>query len=123
VRREESTRAETRIENRYAILGAVAKPGNFVYEKTTVRLALELAGGLLKTADRGRIAVRRGFLTDPVNSQSMMFDYRKVLDGKAPDMELLPGDVIEVPAGSPKRGFFDKLLGGAKKLIAPALPF
>jgi hypothetical protein len=123
VQKDEPVRVEAKPEFRYAILGAVGRPGSFQFERMSVRMAIEAAGGLLKSADKGKIVVRRGLLKDPANSQPIQYDFKRVVDGKAPDMELLPGDVIEVPTGSPKRGFFDKLFTGARRIIAPALPF
>src|SRR5689334_836511 len=78
-----------------AVLGKVARPGNFSYRQTTVSGALVSAGGIAKDGDPTRVRIRRGFLLNPAKARDLQFNYERVKKLEEPDMPLSPGDVIE----------------------------
>lgn len=82
-------------------LGEVAKPGALAFksnERITVLTAIAHAGGLTDRAS-SRILVKRGAHID--GPQEITADYKKILAGKEPDVDLRQGDVIVV-----KESFF-----------------
>lgn len=105
---------------RFSIVGAVGQPGTFAYQENLSLKAVILAvGGLTKEADPCKIVVMRGMLTDPAAAQAIEYDYGKVVKGEHPDLTLLPGDVVQVPARGKKRGLFDQIGNGLKRLLPP----
>jgi protein involved in polysaccharide export with SLBB domain len=66
-------------------------------ERITLLAAIAHAGGLTDRA--GRILVKRADRTD--GPGELTVDYKRILAGTAPDVELRPGDVIVV-----KESFF-----------------
>lgn len=117
---------------RIAVLGKVNEPGPFVYRPATIGEAICSAGGLTKDAEPKRILVRRGYLIDPPTSTSFEVDYERISSGKAADVAIRPGDVIEVRKRGSKTffGFFTGavskvarlLTTSAKPLITAAIP-
>jgi polysaccharide export outer membrane protein len=82
-------------------LGEVARPGALAFksnERITVLTAIAHAGGLTDRAS-GRILVKRGGHTD--GPAEITADYKKILAGREPDVDLRQGDVIVV-----KESFF-----------------
>ncbi len=82
-------------------LGEVAKPGALAFksnERITVLAAIAHAGGLTDRAS-SRILIKRAVNAD--GPAEINVDYKKILAGKEPDVELRPGDVIVV-----KESFF-----------------
>jgi protein involved in polysaccharide export with SLBB domain len=71
------------------VLGHVEKPGSFTWRKG-MRLseAIASAGSFAKFAKKSAIRIVRN------GRESILVDYDEVLDGKVPDPELQPGDVI-----------------------------
>jgi polysaccharide export outer membrane protein len=82
-------------------LGEVAKPGALAFksnERITVLTAIAHAGGLTDRAS-SRILIKRAVNAD--GPSELDVDYKKILAGKQPDVDLRPGDVIVV-----KESFF-----------------
>jgi polysaccharide export outer membrane protein len=81
-------------------LGEVARPGALVFksdERITILAAIAHAGGLSDRA-ANRILIKRAGGSGP---PEITVDYKKILAGKEPDVELRQGDVIVV-----KESFF-----------------
>lgn len=81
-------------------LGEVEKPGALAFksnERITVLSAIAQAGGLTDRAS-DKIRIRR---LGAAQGQEILIDYKKVVAGKEPDVELKQGDVIVV-----KESFF-----------------
>ena len=82
-------------------LGEVARPGALTFkssERITVLTAIAHAGDLTNRAS-SRILIKRAGSTD--GATEITVDYKKILAGKEPDVELRHGDVIRV-----KESFF-----------------
>lgn len=82
-------------------LGEVARPGALTFkssERITVLTAIAHAGDLTDRAS-SRILIKRAGITD--GPAELTVDYKKILAGKEPDVELRHGDVIRV-----KESFF-----------------
>lgn len=78
-----------------SVLGQVSKPGTFSYQdQLSLVEAITLAGGLDKLADAGRVKITR-----LKEGQELHFvvALNRILDGRAPNLELRPGDVVFVP--------------------------
>jgi polysaccharide export outer membrane protein len=77
------------------ILGAVLQPrSERMRGSMTVVQAIALAGGSVQGACLPNVAILRGSLSNP---QIAIVDVKSVLKGKAPDVRLLPGDIVYVP--------------------------
>ena len=77
------------------VLGAVGQPQRVAYSPDlTVARAIASAYGTLPDAYTPHVAVVRGSLTQP---QITIVNYRKVIRGQAPDMQLQPHDIVYVP--------------------------
>ena len=77
------------------VLGAVTQARPVPYmEGMTVVGAVASAFGTLKEAHLSQVAVVRGSLVEP---QVTIVDYRKVIRGEAPDILLMPEDIVYVP--------------------------
>jgi len=77
------------------LLGKVSKPGEYrVKSQLTVLQALAMAGGFTAYANERGVKILRH-----QGGQDLMlsFDYREVMQGKAPDPRLQPGDRLLVP--------------------------
>lgn len=77
------------------VFGKVRKPGTFNYESSmTIVQAITLAGGLSESAapDRTRVTRREGGRERRYN-----VSISAILDGKAPNFPLQPGDIVFVP--------------------------
>ncbi len=87
------------------VMGDVNKPGGFVldyHEKITVLRALALSAGMQRTAAPKNARILRR----PANGgekKEIVFDLRKVLDGKQPDVDLMTDDILFVPSSLAKR--------------------
>jgi polysaccharide biosynthesis/export protein len=82
-------------------LGEVARPGALVFksnERITILTAIAHAGGLTDRASN-RILIKRAARTE--GPAEVTVDFKKILAGKEPDVELRQGDVIVV-----KESFF-----------------
>ncbi|MFL6203009.1 MAG: polysaccharide biosynthesis/export family protein [Thermoanaerobaculia bacterium] len=83
------------------VLGEVAQPGALTFKSTeriTVLTAVARAGGLTDRASR-KILVRREDASG--KSQEIQVDYKRLVAGKDPDIQLRAGDVVVV-----KESFF-----------------
>jgi len=79
---------------RVFVTGAVGRPGAFPLNgRVTVLQALALAGGFTEFADREHVEIIR---PDEARSDRLRFNYKTVVEGKAPDVALKPGDTIVV---------------------------
>ncbi len=77
------------------IQGQVQSPGTYpISGKTTLVQAIALAGGFGQFAATGRIAILRAA---PSGTQRIVVNYDRVVDGRALDVVLRPGDTIIVP--------------------------
>jgi protein involved in polysaccharide export with SLBB domain len=84
--------------NRFAIMGAVAAPVTTDYTKPVMlSQAIVDVGGFRPEADRKSVILFRNMLRDPAHPQPVQIDYDKIASGKAPDIPLQPGDVVQVP--------------------------
>jgi len=82
----------------YLIFGKVAKPGEYELGKpTTVLEAIATSGGFLEFAKASKVYIIRR--QDGAPSETLHFDYKKVIKGKNPEqnVELKNGDTIVVP--------------------------
>jgi protein involved in polysaccharide export with SLBB domain len=83
-------------------LGEVAKPGALIFKSTeriTLLSAISRAGGLTDRAAKKILIKRAATATAP--AAEIEVDYKRILAGKAPDVELRQGDVIVI-----KESFF-----------------
>jgi polysaccharide biosynthesis/export protein len=77
------------------VLGAVGAPKPVIYhDNLTVVGAISGALGTLKDAYLSHVAIVRGSLTDP---QIAIVDYKDIVQGRAPDVRVQPGDIVYVP--------------------------
>ncbi len=84
-------------------LGEIATPGPVSFrsnERMTLLAAIARAGGLTDRA-ASRILIKRATPGTDAGSQELYADYKRILAGKDPDLELAQGDVIVV-----KESFF-----------------
>ena len=86
------------------VIGAVHKAGGFVLaerQSVSVLQALALAEGLKGTASAGRSRIIR---TDPESGarEELPVDVKRILNGRADDVALLPEDVLFVPNSATK---------------------
>jgi polysaccharide biosynthesis/export protein len=77
------------------VLGAVTQPRavNFVGQLSLAQ-AIANAGGTIKDAYLSHVAIVRGSFTTP---QIAIIDYKAVVHGEAPDVQLEPRDIVYVP--------------------------
>jgi polysaccharide biosynthesis/export protein len=90
------------IEINVYCLGEVARPGALAFksnERITLLAAIAHAGGLTDRASK-RILIKRSSRSGSPD-QEIIVDYKKILAGSAPDVDLKQGDVIVV-----KESFF-----------------
>jgi polysaccharide biosynthesis/export protein len=86
------------------VLGAVEKSGGYVVNENDGVLALQilaLAGGLTRSAAPQRARVLRAVPGSTSRTETAV-DLRKILDGKSPDLQLKPNDVLIVPTSGAK---------------------
>ncbi len=80
---------------RVYVLGQVKQPGNYPYQpRMTVIGAIALAGGAGKLANENGTVITRGKGEEQVRLSAPVNDIQQ---GEAPDVELLPGDIVFVP--------------------------
>ena len=85
------------------VMGEVKKPGGFVLgdrEQLSLIRALSLAEGLQGSASARHAKVLRDSST---GRSEIPVDIAKILDGKGPDLMLLPDDVLYVPTNTGKK--------------------
>jgi protein involved in polysaccharide export with SLBB domain len=80
-------------ESEYTVYGEVIRPGAFPLGRgLTLLQALARAGRFTEFADPARAQIRRGIETIKVNIP-------RIREGKDPDPDVQPGDVIYIPPG------------------------
>ena len=87
------------------VMGDVNKPGAFTlprdYKNIVVTQVLAQAGGPTRTAKLSKgIVVRYDEKSD--SRQEMALDLKKVIQGKTPDISILPDDIIFIPSSTGK---------------------
>jgi polysaccharide export outer membrane protein len=100
------------------VVGAVKRPGGFTVkgnEQMSLLKAIALAEGLSSTSARGRTRIIR---TDEGSGKrsEIAVDVGKILDGKAPDMNLQAADIVFVPNSAGK----SVLYKGTEAVVATA---
>ena len=84
--------------------GGFIKPGKLIYDKrTTLTQAIMESGGLAPFAKEKEGVIFRHPDNDAKHTQTILFNFKNIAKGKAPDIELQPGDSVSVPAGTPPR--------------------
>jgi polysaccharide export outer membrane protein len=86
------------------VMGQVMKPGGFPldsHEEITVLQALSMAGGFDKTAQASNSKLLR--VGSGSERKEVPVDLRKILDGKTPDVAMLPNDILFIPNSLSKR--------------------
>ena len=84
--------------------GGFVKPGKLIYDKrTTLTQAIMEAGGVAPYAKEKEGTVFRHPDGDAKHSQIIAFNFQQIAKGKAPDIELQPGDSVFIQAGTPPR--------------------
>ena len=99
--------------------GGFVKTGKFVYDKrTTLTQAVGEAGGPAPFAKVKEGVIYRHPDNDPKNTRVIAFNWDQINKGKSPDIELLPGDSITIPAGvqPPPRPDLFSIIGGLSAL-------
>ncbi len=94
------------------LIGGFTKVGRMPYQRAmTLTQAVGDAGGTLPFSKEkeGHIFRHPGGSSDPTKTQVIAFNLRKIRDNKENDLLLLPGDTVEVQAGSPPRPPIDPL--------------
>ncbi|HLW53529.1 MAG TPA: polysaccharide biosynthesis/export family protein [Candidatus Angelobacter sp.] len=82
--------------HKFNILGQVQKPGSYLLNSPlTVLDAIALAGGFREWAKQGSIYVLRE--SSPGIREKIAFNYKKVVQGSDPDIQLQIRDTIVVP--------------------------
>lgn len=82
------------ISNDVYVLGEVGQPGVFGFTPRLTALgAIAVRGSFTPSAYRGRVLIIRGSLTTP---EKIVVDVNAVLRGEAPDVLLLPKDIVYV---------------------------
>jgi protein involved in polysaccharide export with SLBB domain len=93
----------TRYPTVYYVLGDVTKPAFFEInsdEKMTFSRAVSSAGGPTKTAKTSKGLVVRYDANG--GRQDLAIDYKAVLAGRQPDVEIRSGDIIFIPGSGAK---------------------
>jgi polysaccharide export outer membrane protein len=77
------------------IVGEVFTPALFAFrERMPMSRTLALAEGFTRDADLNRVHIVRGALSNP---ELIVVNFNDVLNGKAQDVQLEPGDIVYVP--------------------------
>ncbi len=85
------------------VLGNVAKPGGFVLtdnESMSITKAIALAGGWDKTASLSSASVLRA--SGGAEREQIPANIKKIMQNKAPDLEMRPDDILYVPNSTGK---------------------
>jgi polysaccharide export outer membrane protein len=90
------------------VVGAVRKPGGFTVkgnEQMSLLKAIALAEGLSNTSSKGHTRIIRTDESSGKRSE-IPVELGKILDGKAPDMNLQAADIVFVPSSTGKTVLF-----------------
>jgi polysaccharide biosynthesis/export protein len=85
------------------VLGNVTKPGGFVLtdnESMSISKAIALAGGWDKTASLSSARVLRA--SGGAEREQIPLNVKKILENKAPDVEMRPDDILYIPNSNSK---------------------
>ena len=85
------------------VLGNVTKPGGFVLtdnESMSITKAIALAGGWDKTASLSSARVLRA--SGGAEREQIPANVKKIMENKAPDVELRPDDILYIPNSTEK---------------------
>ena len=83
------------LSNEVYILGAVTEPHPIGFMgDMTILTAISRAHGATSDADLKHVTVVRGSLTEPTFT---VIDVQSIINGKAPNVRLSPGDIVHVP--------------------------
>jgi protein involved in polysaccharide export with SLBB domain len=78
-----------------SVLGQVAEPGTFSFvENLTIVQAISEAGGMTPYAASGRVKLIRKTIEGP---QTFEVSVKDIIESRAKDMRLVPGDIVFVP--------------------------
>ena len=85
-------------ENReVSVLGQVNEPGSFAYQdRLTLIQAVSLAGGLTQFAAPRRVKITRRVGSGDA-TETLEVSLQAIIDGKAEDLSLRPGDIVFIP--------------------------
>jgi polysaccharide biosynthesis/export protein len=100
------------------VVGAVKRPGGFTVkgnEQMSLLKAIALAEGLSNTPAKARTRIIRTDETNGTHSE-ITVDIGKILDGKAPDMNLQAADIVFVPNSASKTALYR----GTEAIVATA---
>ena len=84
-------------QRKFTILGQVTKPGTYEFpggKSLTLLEAVGMAGGFTRTADRGKIFIKRSQGSD--KEESIKLNAKKMAAEGKGSFDLLPGDVITI---------------------------
>jgi hypothetical protein len=93
----------TRYPTLFYVLGDVTKPSSFQVnsdERVTVSLAVSEAGGPTRTAKVSQGTIVRYDASG--ERQEVPFDYKAILEGRQPDIEIQTGDIVFIPGSGVK---------------------
>ena len=84
------------------VIGEVNRPGGFVMENETMKMAqaMALAAGPTRGAALNGTTILR---KTPSGLEQISVHVKKILEAKSPDLSLQPGDIVFVPASLSKR--------------------
>ncbi|MGC2403069.1 MAG: polysaccharide biosynthesis/export family protein, partial [Acidobacteriaceae bacterium] len=86
------------------VLGMVSRPGGYVMtdnETMSITQAMALAGGWGSTAKIGAVRVLRA--SGGAEREQIPADVKKIMENKAPDLQLQPDDILYVPNSMAKQ--------------------
>jgi protein involved in polysaccharide export with SLBB domain len=98
VLRDPSVRVEMHEVNsrRVSVFGEVQHPGVFPHQQCiTVTQAISLAGGFTQLAEKNQVRITRQERSG--SRRTFVLRVEDIAEGRAPDFELEPGDVIFIP--------------------------
>ena len=84
------------------VLGDVGRPGGYVMQnggRISLLQAVAMAQGVNRTAARKRTRIIRKKASGVEES---VLDLKQVLEGRAPDPDLRPEDIVYIPPSAPK---------------------
>jgi polysaccharide export outer membrane protein len=85
------------------VIGNVREPKNIpLKERITLTTALAMAGGTLESTKSDKIRIERQ-RPGGVSKDVLIVDLNAIKKQQAADVELLPGDIVEVPSSTGKR--------------------
>jgi polysaccharide export outer membrane protein len=103
------------------IVGNVLRPGPVILkeDKITISQAIAMAGGTMPDTKQDKVRIIR---QEPSGAKQEIFVDLKAIDRRqAPDIALLPNDIIDVPASSGKR-LLRSILGTVTQLPVRIIP-